>query len=83
MQATVDLPENLLLEVEAIARREGSTSSDVIRKIVQAHLGSSAPGMERRLSVSLPLIPFAETGPIRPINGSEVDALFSRDDFTA
>ena len=43
------------------------------RRIVEDHVARCQPSVERRFSVSLPLIPASETGPIRPITGKDVD----------
>jgi negative regulator of replication initiation len=83
MRATVEIPEAVLRELEAMARREGATASDLIRRLVEAHVARSQPAVEHRLDVHLPLIPAAETGPIRPVTGADVDELFSRDHFSA
>jgi hypothetical protein len=83
MHATVELPESVLRDLEALARREGATAADLIRRLVEAHVASSQPAVERRFDVRLPLIPAAETGPIQPVTGGDVDELFSRDHFTA
>jgi len=77
MQAIVELPETLMRELEALARKEGSTSSDVIRRIVQAHLASHSPGTQRSFAVSLPLIPASETGTIQPVTGAGIDRLLA------
>ena len=83
MQATVELPEAVLRELEILARREGATAADLIRRLVETHVASSQPPVERRLEVPLPLIPAAETGPIQPVTGADVDELLSREHFTA
>ena len=61
----------------------GATTDDLIRRLVEAHVASSEPAVERRFDVPLPLIPAAETGPIQPVTGGDVDELFSRDHFAA
>ena len=83
MQATVELPESMLQELETLARRQGATAADLIRRLVEAHLANSEPDPQHRFDVALPLIPAAETGPIRPVTGGDVDELLSRDHFTA
>jgi hypothetical protein len=83
MQATVHLPEAVLRELEVLARSEGTTTADLIERIVAAHLASRPITGQRRFSVALPLIPAAETGPIQPLSGREVDDLLSRDHFSA
>ena len=69
MQATVELPEGVLQQLEMLARREGATPGDLIRRIVEDHVARSQPSGQRSLNVSLPLIPASETGPIRPVTG--------------
>jgi hypothetical protein len=83
MQATVDIPEPVLHQLEMLARREGATPGDLIRRIVEDHVARSQPSVARSLNVSLPLIPASETGPIRPVTGKDVDELLSDDRLTA
>ena len=83
MQATVELPEVVLHQLEMLARREGATPGDLIRRIVEDHVARSQPSVQRSLNVSLPLILASETGPIRPITGKDVDELLSDDHFPA
>jgi hypothetical protein len=83
MQATVELPEAVLQQLEMLAGREGATPGDLIRRIVEDHVARCQPPVERRLSVSLPLIPASETGPIRPVTGKDVDVLLSDDHLPA
>jgi hypothetical protein len=83
MRATVELPEVVLQQLEMLARREGATPSDLIRRIVEDHVARRQPSARRRFSVSLPLIPVSETGPIRPITGKDVDVLLSDDHLPA
>jgi hypothetical protein len=75
MQARVDLPEAVLQQLETLARREGATPGDLIRRIIEDHVARSQPSVQRILNVSLPLIPASETGPIRPVTGKVVDEL--------
>jgi hypothetical protein len=83
MQATVELPEVVLQQLEILARREGATPGDLIRRIVEDHVARSQPSVQRGFNVSLPLIPASETGPIRPLTGKDVDELLSDDNFAA
>ena len=73
MQATVELPEVVLQQLEMLARREGATPGDLIRRIVEDHVARCQASAHRSVNVSLPLIPASETGPIRPITGKDVD----------
>jgi hypothetical protein len=83
MQATVELPEEVLQQLEMLAQREGATPGDLIRRIVEDHVARSQPSVQRSLNVSLPLIPASETGPIRPVTGKDVDELLSDDHLPA
>jgi hypothetical protein len=83
MQATVELPDVVLQQLEMLARREGATPGDLIRRIVEDHVSRSQPSAPRTLNVSLPLIPGSETGPIRSVTGQDVDELLSDDHRTA
>ena len=83
MQAIVELPEAVLRELEALARREGATAADLIRRLVEAHVKRSQPAAQRAHDVHLPLIPASETGPIRPVTGADVDELLASDHLTA
>ena len=83
MQATVELPEVVLRQLEMLAQREGATPGDLIRRIVEDHVARSQPSLQRNFNVSLPLIPASETGPIRPITGKDVDELLSDDHLPA
>jgi hypothetical protein len=83
MQATVELPEVILQQLEVLARREGATPGDLIRRIVEDHVARSQPSEQRTFNVSLPLISASETGPIRPVTGEDVDELLSDDRLPA
>jgi hypothetical protein len=77
MRATVELPDMVLEQLERLAGQEGATPSDLIRRIVEDHLARRQPSAQRGFSVSLPLIPASETGPIQPVPGKDVDELLS------
>lgn len=83
MQATVELPEVVLQQLEMLAKREGATPGDLIRRIVEDHVARSQPYEPRCFNVSLPLIPASETGPIQALTGKDVDELLSDDHFPA
>jgi len=83
MQATVELPEVVLRQLEMLAQREGATPGDLIRRIVEDHVARSQPSVQRSFNVSLPLIPASETGTIRPVTGKVVDELLADDHLTA
>jgi hypothetical protein len=57
MQARVELPEGVLQQLEMLARREGATPGDLIRRIVEEHVARCQPSAQRIFNVSLPLIP--------------------------
>ena len=76
VRVTVELPEVVLQQLEMLAGQEGATPGDLIQRIVEDHVARNRPSAQRRFSISLPLIPASETGPIRPITGRDVDALF-------
>jgi hypothetical protein len=73
--SAVNLPEAVVRELEILARSEGPTTADLIQRIVEAHLARCQTTGERRFAVPLPLIPAAETGPIQPVLGRDVDEL--------
>jgi hypothetical protein len=79
MQATVELPAEVLQQLEMLARREGATPGDLIGRIVEDHVPRSQPSAQNCFDVSLPLIPASQTGPIRPIPGDDVDVLLPDD----
>jgi len=83
MQATVELPEAVLRQLETLAKQEGATPADLIRRFVEARIETVNAPLPRNLEVRLPLIPASETGPIQPITGADVDAILSRDHLTA
>ena len=45
MQATVELPEAVLQQLEVLARREDATPADLIRRIVEDHVARSQPSI--------------------------------------
>lgn len=75
MRATVELPDQVLEQLEMLAGREGATPSDLIRRIVEDHLARRQFSEQGSFNVSLPLIPASETGPIQPIVGMDLDEL--------
>ena len=76
MRATVNLPDALFQQLEIIAQGEGATPSDLIQRIVQAHVASHPSTVTGcGDTATLPLIPASETGSIQPISGADVDAL--------
>lgn len=83
MRATVELPDPVLQQLEALARLEGATSGDLIRRIVEDHVARSQPPAQPFFNVSLPLVGVSETGPIRPVTGADVDLLLSDDRLSA
>ena len=83
VRVTVELPEVVLQQLEMLARREGATPGDLIRRIVEDHVARSQSSVPRSFKVSLPLIPASETGPILPLTGKDVDQLLSDDHLPA
>jgi len=83
MRTTVELPEAALRQIEMLAGREGTTPGDLIRRIVEDHVARCQPSVQSSFTVSLPLIPASETGPIRPVTGKDVDVLLSDDHLPA
>jgi hypothetical protein len=60
------LLEGVLHRLEILARREGATPADLIRRIAEDHVARSQPFEPRTLNVSLPLIPVSKTAPSSP-----------------
>lgn len=83
MRATFEFPDTIFRELESIARREGATPGDLIRRLVEDHLNRRDFAMAPRQNVRLPLIPESETGVIPFIKGAEVDEILSRDHLPA
>jgi hypothetical protein len=83
MQATVELPAPVLQQLEVLAKLEGATPAELIRRIVEDHVARSQPPAQRGFNVSLPLIRASETGPIMPVTGADVDLLLSDDRLSA
>ena len=83
MQATLELPEAVLRQLETLAKQEGATPADLIRRFVEARIETSNASLRRNIEVRLPLIPAFETGPIQPITGADVDAIFSCDHLSS
>jgi Ribbon-helix-helix protein, copG family len=83
MQATVELTEAVLRRLEALARQEGATTADMIRRLVEAHVKHIQSVAERSHDVRLPLIQASETGSIQPLTGAALDELLTRHDLTA
>lgn len=83
MQATVEIPDGVLRELQSMAEREGATTADLIRRLVEDHVAHHGTANKAGGERALPLIPASETGPIQPVTGSDLDQIFSRDDFAA
>jgi hypothetical protein len=80
MRAMLELPEALVRQLESVARQEGATPAELIERLVEAHL--AGPTASGRGDVRFPLIP-AATGPVQPVTGADLDAIFGREDFAA
>ena len=83
MQATVELPEPVLRQLEILAKREGATPADLILRLVEAHVERYSLPLQSNIEVHLPLISASETGTIQPVTGRDIDEIFSRDHLTA
>ena len=83
MQARFELPDKAMRELEALAAAEGTTPDVLIRRLVTEHLRKHSPPSQIKKEVQLPLIPMAETGPIRPLTGADLDDLFAREDLAS
>ena len=65
----------VLRQLELVARQEGATPADLIRRLFEAHIETTKAQPQRNLKARLPLIPASESGPIQPIKGEDVDAI--------
>ncbi len=84
MQSTFELPEMAMKELEALAVREGTTPAGLVRRRVTEHLQQNRDfASYARRPVSLPLIPIGETGMIQPVNGSDRNEIFAREDLAS
>ena len=83
MQARFELPDNIMRELETLAVAEGTTPDLLIRRLVTKHLQEHSSSSQIKKEVQLPLIPLAETGPIRPLSGTDLDDLFAREDLAS
>jgi hypothetical protein len=83
MQSTFELPEMAMKELEALAVREGTTPSGLVRLLLTEHLQQNREASQARRPVSLPLIPIGETGNIQPVSGSDLDEIFAREDLAS
>jgi hypothetical protein len=79
VQATVELRDAILRQLEMLAKQEGATPADPILRLIEAHEEQCNPPVQRTIEVHLPLIAASETGPIQPVTGRDVDEVFSRD----
>jgi hypothetical protein len=83
MQASLELPDKVMRELEALAVAEGTTPDLLIRRPVTEHLQQHSSPSQVKKEVQLPLIPVAETGPIRSLSGTDLDDLFAREDLAS
>ncbi len=79
MQDIVQFNEAVLQRLETLARREGTTTSGLIQRIVENYATNYPTDDARRFRISLPLIPAAVTGPIQDVSGKDVDEMLSHD----
>lgn len=80
MKATVEIPDDVLRELESLALREGVTANQVIRQLIEGHVQQQRAGNG---SAELPLIPASETGRISDVTGLQIDEILSRDQLSA
>lgn len=82
MQATFELSERVLRDLEALALEEGTTPERVIEQLLAEHGHRRSPLVTKQ-QVRLPLIPIAETGPIKAFSGADLDDIFAREDLAS
>jgi hypothetical protein len=86
MEATVLLPEVLVVRLEKLAEEEGTSLGGLIRRLVSEHLEHRKPTgnhSESRKTIDLPLIPKSQTGVIMPVAGKDLDEIFACDDLAS
>jgi hypothetical protein len=83
MQAIIDLPESVLESLATLARRQGATPSDVIRRIVEDHLQRADSVIRPKRDIVLPLISATQTGTIRRLTGADIDQIFADEDLSS
>lgn len=83
MQARFELPDRVMRDLEALAVAEGTTPDVIIRRLVTEHLQQHSSPSQIKKEVQLPLIPVAETGPIGPLSGTDLDDLFAHEDLAS
>ncbi len=83
MQAMFDLPDRVIRELETLAIEEGTTPGQLIQDLVTEHLKQHGRLRTKEQEVRLPLIPIAETGPIRTLRGSDLDEILAREDLAS
>jgi hypothetical protein len=83
MQATFELPDSVVHELETFAIQQGTTPDRLLQELIAEHLHRDSLRLRTRQEVRLPLITIAETGPIRAVNGSDLDDIFAREDLAS
>lgn len=83
MQATVELPDAVAGQLEALAAQEGTTVEKLIERLVSGYVRQLPALRSGQGEVSLPLVAENETGPVRTVTGADLDEIFAREDFAA
>jgi hypothetical protein len=83
MEATVRLPDALAHRLERIAKQEGISIGDLIRRLVSEHLERRHPLSVSRNEIQFPLIPKQETGVVYPVTGAGLDEMFAREELSS
>lgn len=72
METTLDLPEELVREMEARAVREGRDLRDVAEEVFRRGLQTQPPASDVRHRVKLPLIPMPPGGKPFDLSGDQL-----------
>jgi hypothetical protein len=83
MQAMFELPDKVMRELETLAVEEGTTPERLTEQLVAEHVQRQSRHLKTKRQVRVPLIPIAETGPIRTLSGSDLDDIFAREDLAS
>jgi hypothetical protein len=82
MEATIQLPEILAHQLESLAEQEGTSLEGLVRRLVREHIQAHPErAASSRKDLHFPLIPEAQTGPIGPVTGAQLDEIFAREDL--
>lgn len=83
MQTRFELPDQIVRELEILAVEEGTTADRLIQQLVTERLQQHSRKSENKQKTQFPVIPIAETGPIRMFSGSDLDDIFGRDELAS